>query len=440
MSSRWWCAHAWLGGSQLTDDVLIEVDEFGVVTAITNGVTAPSDASLLRGWVMPGFVNDHSHAFHRALRGRTHQGAANFWSWRDHMYSLALVLTPDVYRSLARAVYAEMLEAGYTHVSEFHYVHHPPGGGRYAEPNAMSIALIGAAQDVGIGITLLDTLYVESSPGSAPAGVQTRFSDGSVDAWAQRTEAFTSVGDPNPGHSRPQVAHGLAVHSVRAVPPEALLQAAAIARERSVDLHAHVSEQPLENRECEERYGATPVQIFADAGALGGSFTAVHATHLTENDVRLLSGSRVCMCPTTEAELADGVGPAGSLRDSGAQISLGSDSHAVIDPCEEMKRLEYDQRLQSGRRGTFSAEQLADAGTGGPIRVGSRADFVEFDPSSVRLAGTTGVAGIAFAGSSADVRTVIVAGRERVQAGKHREVDVAHELQQTITSVWQGVT
>ena len=437
MSAQWWCARAWLGGPELTDDVLVEIDGSGVVGAVTSGVPAPPDALTLTGWVMPGFVNDHSHAFHRALRGRTHEGASSFWSWRDRMYELATVLTPDSYQRLARAVYAEMLEAGYTHVSEFHYLHHEPDGRRYAEQNVMSHALIEAAQQVGIGITVLDTLYLESSPGSAPNAMQARFSDGTVDAWEQRTGEFPLPHGSGAGDSTPLIGHGLAIHSVRAVPPDAIARAAEVAQRRSVALHAHVSEQPQENIECLERYGLTPVQLLAEAGALSERFTAVHATHLSDSDRLLLSEGRVCMCPTTEAELADGVGPAGVLRDHGARISLGSDSHAVIDPCEEMKRLEFDQRLESGRRGTFSPEQLANAGTGGPIRVGSRADLVEFNPDSVRLAGTSGLAGITFAASAADVRTVIVAGRERVRAGRHCDVEVGRELQESITTLWE---
>jgi formiminoglutamate deiminase len=437
MSAQWWCARAWLGGPELTDDVLVETDDLGLVRAVTSGVTAPPDALALTGWVMPGFVNDHSHAFHRALRGRTHQGANSFWSWRDRMYELATFLTPDSYLRLARAVYAEMLEAGYTHVSEFHYLHHDSGGHRYTEQNVMSHALVEAAQQVGIGITVLDTLYLQSSPGRPLESTQARFSDGSVDAWEQRTEEFLAPRGAGAGDSSLLVEHGLAIHSVRAVPPDAIAKATEVAQRRVVALHAHVSEQPRENIECLEHYGLTPVQLFSEAGALSERFTAVHATHLSDNDRLLLRGSRVCMCPTTEAELADGVGPAGLLRDLGSHISLGSDSHAVIDPCEEMKRLEFDQRLDTGQRGTFSPEQLATAGTAGPISVGRRADLVEFNPDSVRLAGTSGLAGITFAASAADVRTVIVAGRERVRSGRHRDIEVRRELQESIAALWE---
>lgn len=440
MIRRVWCARAWLGGSDFTSGVLIETDDQGFVTELTSSVEPASDATVLSGWVMPGFVNDHSHAFHRALRGRTHEGSSNFWSWRDQMYSLAGTLTPDTYRTLARAVYAEMLMAGYTQVTEFHYLHHAPGGVLYADPNAMSAALIEAATEAGIGLTLLDALYLESAPGAEPNPVQMRFSDRDVDSWISRTTALATAARGHHAAGVGVLEHGLAVHSVRAVPPHAIAQAASVAQSRSMPLHAHVSEQPEENLVCIEHYGRTPVEVFADAGALDQEFTAVHATHLTDSDIARLGGSRICMCPTTEAELADGVGPAPALRDAGAQISIGSDSQAVIDPCEELKRLEYDQRLASGRRGAFTPEELALAGTRGPIQVGGRSDFVEFDPNSARLAGSDGLAGIVFAATSADVKTVIVGGRECVRDGEHSTLDVRRELQESIALAWRSAT
>jgi formiminoglutamate deiminase len=399
----------------------------------------PWHARILKGAVLPGAVNAHSHAFHRVLRSRTHRGRDSFWSWRDQMYSAAAVLDPETYRALAHAVFAEMLQAGYTAVGEFHYLHHAPGGAAYADPNEMAHALAAAAEDAGIRLVLLDTLYLAGGPGIAPDATQVRFSDGSAEAWAERTAALSASG---------LVTHGLAVHSVRAVPPEAIAIAAQVARDRFVPLHAHVSEQPRENADALTAYGRTPVEILRDAGALGSDFTAVHATHLTEADIRILAGSHVCVCATTERDLADGIGPIPALRDVGARLCLGSDSHAVIDPFEEARAIELDERLGSHRRGTFTGDELLAAMTTSGssalalpavgLTVGAPADFIEVDTSSVRLAGhdrDTVIDALVYAAGPGDVRTVIVGGVERVRAGRHVSIDVATELDQAIRQV-----
>ncbi|MEY3734271.1 MAG: hypothetical protein RL347_1630 [Actinomycetota bacterium] len=435
--TTWWAERAIVGG-EVRERVAIEVRD-GFIVSVDADVDAPWHARILTGVVMPGAVNAHSHAFHRVLRSRTHRGRDSFWSWRDQMYAAAARVDPDTYRALARAVFAEMLLAGYTAVGEFHYVHHAPGGSAYGDRHAMSHALAAAAEDAGIRLVLLDTLYLAGGPGIAPDATQMRFSDGSVDAWAERTAELQSSG---------LVTHGLAVHSVRAVPPEAIAIAAAVARDRSMPLHAHVSEQPRENDESLAAYGRTPIEVLRDAGALGADFTAVHATHLTEPDIRDLGGSHVCVCATTERDLADGIGPIPALRDSGARLCLGSDSHAVIDPFEEARAIELDERLGSRRRGSFTGEGLlAVMTTGGAsalglptqgIAVGAPADFVEIDTSSVRLAGHDRDAlidSLVFAAGPSDVRTVVVAGVERVRSGQHLSIDVATELDGAIRQV-----
>jgi formiminoglutamate deiminase len=435
--TTWWAERAIVGG-EVRERVAIE-ERDGVITAVDINVDAPWHARNFSGVVMPGAVNAHSHAFHRVLRSRTHRGRDSFWSWRDQMYAAAARLDPDTYRTLARAVFAEMLLAGYTAVGEFHYLHHAPGGTTYTDPNEMSQALAAAADDAGIRLVLLDTLYLEGGPGIAPDATQVRFSDGSVDAWADRTAGLSPEG---------LVTHGLAVHSVRAVPPEAIAIAAGVARERGMPLHAHVSEQTRENDEARAAYGHTPVEILRDAGALGADFTAVHATHLTEDDIRDLAGSHVCVCATTERDLADGIGPIPALRDAGARLCLGSDSHAVIDPFEEARAVELDERLGSRRRGSFTGDELlaamttsASSALGLPaagLAVGAPADFVEIDTSSVRLAGHDRDAvmdALVYAAAPGDVRTVVVAGVERVRAGRHVAIDVASELDRTIRQV-----
>jgi formiminoglutamate deiminase len=435
--TTWWAARAVVDG-RVSDGVVIEAID-GVISRVDSATAAPDDARILSGVVIPGAVNAHSHAFHRVLRSRTHRGRDSFWSWRDQMYAAAAALDPETYRALARAVFAEMLETGYTSVGEFHYLHHAPGGTAYADPNEMSHALADAAEDAGIRLVLLDALYLTGGPGVAPDATQVRFSDGSAEAWAERTATLQSTA---------LVTHGLAVHSVRAVPPDAIAVAATVARERAVPLHAHVSEQPRENDESRAAYGRTPVEALRDAGALGGGFTAVHATHLTDGDVAALGGSHVCVCATTERDLADGIGPIPALRDAGARLCLGSDSHAVIDPFEEARAIELDERLGSRRRGSFSADELLGMMTTGGasalglpdsgLSVGAPADFIEVDTASVRFAGHDPAAlvdALVYAAAPADVRTVVVAGRERVREGQHISLHTAHELDRAIRTV-----
>ncbi|HEY8093467.1 MAG TPA: formimidoylglutamate deiminase, partial [Acidimicrobiales bacterium] len=343
---RLWCQWAWLGGPQAEPSVLLDVDNDRVIT-VTVGVEAPpAQAERLPGLTLSGLVNAHSHAFHRALRSRTQAGRGSFWTWRDQMYRLAATLTPDTYRRLATATFAEMVSSGITAVGEFHYLHHGPGGVPYDAPNAMGDALVEAAAEAGIRLTLLDTCYLHGGIGQEPNEVQRRFSDGSVEQWAERARGLAPS---------PTVRIGAAVHSVRAVDPEAMVQVAAWAAERGAPVHAHVSEQPAENDDCLAAYGQTPTAVMGAAGLLGERFTAVHATHLTEGDVAALGASHVCFCPTTERDLGDGIGPAAALVGAGARLCLGSDSHAVIDLFEEARAVELDERLAAISRGHLPA-------------------------------------------------------------------------------------
>src|SRR6266545_2017014 len=246
--TRWWAERAWLGGERVAERVLIETDGERV-TAVEAGRDAPPEARRLPGLVLPGLANAHSHAFHRALRGRTHGGQGDFWSWRERMYALASRLEPDSYLALARAAYAEMALAGITAVGEFHYLHHPPGGGRYADPNVFGAALAAAAD-------------VDGSP---LAGPQLRFGDGDPEAWAARVSALDDGA----------VRVGAAIHSVRAVPPAAMRVVAAWAGERGAPLHLHLSEQRRENQACLAATGLTPAALCAENGVLGPRATAV---------------------------------------------------------------------------------------------------------------------------------------------------------------------
>ncbi|MEV4571200.1 formimidoylglutamate deiminase [Nonomuraea sp. NPDC049419] len=432
--------HAWIGGTVVAG-VVIEVAG-GRVSGVRTGVaTPPPGVTVLRGLTLPGLANAHSHAFHRALRGIAQRGSGTFWTWRDTMYDVAGRLDPGTYLDLATAVYAEMALAGITCVGEFHYLHHAPGGTPYAGQNAMGEALIEAAARAGIRITLLDTCYLSAGFGAPPERHQLRFSDGDAAAWAVRAGELKE---------RPHARIGAAVHSVRAVPADQIATVAEWAAGRAAPLHVHLSEQPAENEACLAAHGRTPAALLAERGALGPRTSAVHATHLTGDDIALLGGSAttVCMCPTTERDLADGIGPAADLAAAGSPISLGSDSHAVIDLFEEARAVELDERLRTLRRGHWNAAALLRAATedghaslgwpeAGRIEAGAPADFVTVALDSVRTAGpppSLGAETAVFAASAADVRHVVVNGRPIVRDGAHLLVtDVPGELSRTIT-------
>ncbi len=433
----WYAELAWLGGDrERVDDGVAIVTDGERITAVEVGVPAPPGAARLPGLVLPALANAHSHAFHRALRGRTQgDGAGDFWSWRERMYALAVRLEPDSYHDLARAVYGEMALAGVAAVGEFHYLHHPLGGGRYADPNAFGHALLAAAAAAGVRLTLLDTCYLQADVDGRPLeGVQLRFGDGSATAWAERAEALHAEALHAGGASHPAARVGAAIHSVRAVPPAAMAAVAAWAGERDLPLHLHLSEQQRENEACLAVTGLTPAELCAAAGVLGERTTAVHATHPEPGDVALLgrSGTTVCLCPTTERDLADGIGPARQLVDAGCPLALGSDSHAVVDLFEEARAVELDERLASGQRGRHRPAELLRAATQGGMRAlgwdagviepGRLADLVAVRLDSPRLAGAGRehlLAAVVFAAGAADVTDLVVGGRRVVAGGHH---------------------
>lgn len=439
--TAYWAAHAWLP-TGLSADVRIGVAD-GVIVAVSPGSAPRPDDTRLPGVVLPGFADAHSHAFHRALRGRTHGGLGSFWTWREAMYSLAGRLTPDSYYELALGTYAEMALAGVTVVGEFHYLHHRPGGTPYADPNAMAAALRQAARDAGVRLTLLDTCYLEGGIGRSLDGVQLRFGDGTADAWAERVArlAADTVDDEN-------TLVGAAIHSVRAVPPAELGTVAAWAKERDAPLHVHLSEQPAENQAAVTAYGRTPARLLADSGALTERTTAVHANHVTAGDIALLgaAGTAVCACPTTEQDLADGLAPTGPLRAAGSPLCVGSDQHAVTDLLLEARLLEHHERLRTGRRGTFDAAALVTALTAaghtalgwagnGRIAPGAAADLVAVRTDTVRTAGAD-PGQLVLAASGADVDTVVTGGRVVVRDGTHERGDVASLLARAIAPLW----
>ncbi len=387
---------------------------------------APQGAVVCSGLTIPGLANAHSHCFHRALRGRTeYRQAPDFWSWRDRMYQLAGRLTPESFHRLALATFGEMALAGITTVGEFHYLHHDQDGTPYPQLE-MEAALIAAADEAGIRLTLLDTCYLRPGFEGGPLeGSATRFSDGDPTAWVRRVERLPEG---------PNLKIGAAAHSVRALDEGGLRVVAAWARERGAPLHLHLSEQVAENEACLRATGRTPTALLAQLGVLGPATTAVHAIHLSGQDIRSLggSGTGVCICPTTERDLADGVCPARALADAGTPLSLGTDSNSVVDLFEEARAVELDQRLVAHRRGLHSAEELLAAATSGGARAlgwdagvlepGMLADFVTLDLETPGLAGAGEqdlVPRVIYGASPADVRWVVVGGDTVVKDGRH---------------------
>ncbi|GIG67200.1 formimidoylglutamate deiminase [Phytomonospora endophytica] len=436
--TAYFAERAWLGAADgFADNVLITTD--GERITDVAGDAAPGDAHRLPGLVVPGLVNAHSHAFHRALRGATAAGLGDFWTWREQMYAVAGNLTPDTYLALARATYAEMALTGITTVAEFHYLHHDRDGKPYADPNAMGHALTQAAAEAGIRLVLLDTCYLQADvDGKALSGPQLRFTDGDADRWAERV---SDVDTPHPG---------AAIHSVRGCPPEAMRVVANWAKTNGRPLHLHLSEQVKENKACQAVHGMSPTELCADTGVLGDNTTAVHATHLSTRDISLLGSTRTgaCFCPTTERDLADGIGPAARLVAAGARLSLGSDSHAVIDLFEEARAVELNERLATNKRGGHQAADLLAAATEGGahaagltgthgIRPGALADLVAVRTDTVRMAGAAEadpVGAVVFAATGADVAEVVAGGRLIVKDGRHVSLDVPRELKESIAA------
>ncbi|MEO6116162.1 MAG: formimidoylglutamate deiminase [Pseudolysinimonas sp.] len=424
--TSFWLEHAAIDGS-IRAGVRV-VEEAGVIVSVADGPLAPGDIEL-HGLTLPGIANGHSHAFHRALRGRTHAQGGDFWAWREQMYAVAAGLDADRYYALATAFYAELLLAGYTAVGEFHYLHRDP-------TTVMADAVIAAARDAGIRLTLLDTLYRlggRDAEGTAqsPSAAQLPFIS-SIPVWLARHQSLVFSGATR---------RGAALHSLRAVDPAEVSRVVEATGDEP--LHAHVSEQLAENQQVEAAFGRSPVAVLRDAGAFGPRFTAVHATHLSPDDIADLGGSFVCFCPTTERDLGDGIGPARALHDAGAHLTIGSDQHVVVDPFDELRALEGHERLVSGRRGIFSPTELLTAATTdgyaslgwrGGLAVGAVCDLVTLRIGSPRTAGAL-VDQLWLAASAADVTDVVVAGNRVVTAGAHRLGDVGGALSTAIGAV-----
>ena len=368
--------------------------------ALTGAESAVTEIDLLPGVaLLPGFVNAHSHVFQRALRGHTHRPLSQqdtFWTWRRAMYAEAQRLTPDLLYEGAAHTYREMLTAGYTTVGEFHYVHHQPGGTPYADPNAMSQAILQAGRDAGIRVVLLMTAYAQSGFNQPPEEGQRRFCDASVEAYLERVEALRATGAPV----------GVAPHSVRAVPENWFRAIVSYSHKNNLPLHIHADEQVAEIDQCQAAYGCTPIELLERFGALSKMTTVVHATHANASEIDLLArhGCTVCVCPTTEGDLGDGIAPYLELLARGIPLAIGSDSNTRLDPIEELRWAEYSARMRYRCRRVLVADALAspgplllDYGTRrgaqslnvetGVIAPGMLADFVGVDVTHPVLAG-----------------------------------------------------
>jgi len=379
--------------------------------------------------LLPGFVNVHSHVFQRALRGHTHRPLSQhdtFWTWRSAMYAAAQHLTPDSLYDLGLSTYREMLAAGYTSAGEFHYVHHQPGGQPYTNANAMSEAIRQAGREAGIRVVLLMTAYAQAGFNQPPAEEQRRFCDASVEAYLERVEALRAKDS----------LVGVAPHSVRAVPEAWLRAIADYSRAYKLPLHVHADEQRAEIEQCQAARGCTPIELLERCGALGPLTTIVHATHASAAEIALLAerGCTVCVCPTTEGDLGDGIAPYAELLAAHIPLSIGSDSNTRLDPLEELRWAEYTARMRYQRRRVLIAGEMAspgplllDYGTrrgavalgleSGQIVPGMMADFVGIDLHHPALAGWSAedLLDTLFFGASAEVITHVWVGGKRVR-------------------------
>jgi formimidoylglutamate deiminase len=423
-------------------DVLFRISADGDLSAVTPE-SAPGSAPRARGPVLPGMPNLHSHAFQRAMAGLAERAGPaddSFWTWREVMYGFVRKFTPGQVQAIAAQLYVEMLKAGYTAVGEFHYLHHDTDGRPYGDLAEMSRHVIAAAKAAGIGITQLPALYGYGGFGGQPAGAGQR-------RFLNDPERFLSLVEILMAEHRgdPQVRVGIAPHSLRAVTPETLRAAVAglDALDDAAPVHIHVAEQGKEVRDCIEWSGARPVEWLLQNAGLGPRWCLVHATHVTEEEAGRLAGSGAVagLCPTTEANLGDGVFPAPAYLAAGGAFGIGSDSHISVSPVEELRWLEYGQRLTLRRRNLLAGEgEGASVGAAlyrgalaggaralgrpiGALAPGCRADLLSLDADCPALLGKADdllLDALVFAGNVNPVTDVMVGGQWVVTAGRHR--------------------
>jgi formimidoylglutamate deiminase len=444
-------------------DVTVTVSDEGFITAIEaapvrggadSGDSRPmiSGAERVDGIVVPGMPNAHSHAFQRAMAGNTEYRLSardSFWTWRRAMYALANRIEPDDLEVLATQLFVEMLKSGYTSVAEFHYLHRQQGGVPYSGVNALWEAVGNAASIAGIGLTFLPTLYQTSDFGGQPLKPeQARFAS-ETDAFLRAVESRIDVERRNHGrHGGPRTQRtGAAFHSLRAVPLENLREAALRLREidSEMPVHIHVAEQLLEVQACVRETGRRPIELLLDTGLLTQHWCLVHATHATGEELKALAATAasVCVSISTEANLGDGFFDTARFFKAGGRLCVGSDSQSTVSPTEELRWLEYQQRLRKKRRGVLATRLESHVGTrlwrdaaqhgaqaigqaAGVLEVGRRADWLVLDaehPSLVGAAPDTVLDHLLFAGADAAIRDVMVAGRWVIKDRRHAAED-----------------
>jgi formimidoylglutamate deiminase len=424
--------------------VRLEIDAAGDLVSVRAGASA-AGAEWLAGIVLPGMPNLHSHAFQRAMAGlaeRQGAGEASFWTWRAVMYRFLERIGPDELAAIAAQLYVEMLEAGYTAVGEFHYLHHRPDGVAYDDPAELSQAILRAQREAGIGLTHLPVLYMAGGfGGAAPEAGQRRFVN-DLEAFGALLERVKGAmrGDPN-------LRLGMAPHSLRAVPDHALRAAIGILDGIDLDapIHIHVAEQVREVRDCLAWCGRRPVAHLLDVAVVGRRWCLIHATHMDDDETVKLAGSGAVagLCPTTEANLGDGLFKLAAFLEAGGRFGIGSDSHVSVSPIEELRWLEYGQRLDVLRRLVASSLEEPHCGARlwqgalaggaqalgrktGRLMPGYRADLIRLDADHPALVGRRGpvlLDSLVFAGNTTPVQDVMVGGRWLVRDGRHHARD-----------------